>query len=409
MKHILFVDDEPHILQGLQNLLRRHRHKWTMVFACGAEAALAALEQRPFDVVVSDMRMPGTDGVALLGQVKQKCPETVRIILTGQAERETALRAVPVAHQFLSKPCDAALLENVIERACKLREVIGDPSVRGLVGEVQRLPSVPRVYAALRDALADDTTSVADIARVLEQDMAICAKLLQLVNSAFFRMARRITRVEDAVIYLGPDTVKDLVLSVEVFGAAEGEAELGGLSVESLQQHALHTANMASRMLADKAQADEAFMAGMLHDIGKLVLASQRPQHVRKALDAASQDGRPLYAVEEEMGGVTHAEVGAYLLGIWGLPYPIIEAVANHHHPTRVQQQAFDVLAAVHVADLLVHEAGAGAAANQGPTSDLIDVSYLESLGVADRLAGWRTTAAEQVQSQLAGERSASE
>lgn len=403
MKQILFVDDEPHVLQGLQNLLRRHRHKWTMVFACGADAALKELEQRPFDVVVSDMRMPGTDGAALLGQVKNLHPETVRIVLSGQAEPDTALRVVPVAHQFLAKPCDADVVENVIERACKLREVIGDQTLRRLVGEVQRLPSAPRVYTRLTKALADAHTSVADIASILEQDMAICAKLLQLVNSAFFRTARRITRVIDAVIYLGPDTVKNLVLSVEVFQAAEGNVKLGGLCVESLQQHALQTASVASGMLVEKTRADDAFMAGMLHDIGKLVLASQCPQHLKQALDAACHDGRPLYALEERIAGVTHAEVGAYLLGIWGLPYPIVEAVANHHHPTRVQQRDFDVLAAVHLADLLVHEASPGAAPNPGLAFDPIDVSYLESLGVADQLAAWRVSTAERVRSQAPG------
>ena len=395
MKRILFVDDEPLILEGLQNLLRKNRRKWDMNFAVGGEAALALLQTRSFDVLVSDMRMPGVDGAQLLRYAKDHHPKTVRIILSGHMELKMALQAVPVAHQFLSKPCDALELENVVERACGVQALLNDDtgSLRQAIGRIDRLPSVPRTYHALMQAFAEDQAGIDDIAQLLKQDMAISAKLLQVVNSAFFRLARRITSIEEAVRYLGFVMVRNLVLTVEVFQSVQS---LPGLSMEALQEHALRVAALARSLCSDKAQADDAFMAGLLHDIGYLIMATEMPDRLEQAQELAAQEQIPPYQAEYRLLGVSHAEIGAYLLGLWGLPYPIIEAVANHHQPQRVPQRDFDVLAAVYLANLLVQEL----TPPHLPGSQSPDPAYLESLGIAPaQLAEWRKLALEQTQS----------
>jgi len=395
MKRILFVDDEPLILEGLQNLLRKNRRKWDMNFAVGGEAALALLQTQSFDVLVSDMRMPGVDGAQLLRYAKDHHPKTVRIILSGHMELKMALQAVPVAHQFLSKPCDALELENLVERACGVQTLLNDDagSLRQAIGRVDRLPSAPKTYHALMQAFAEDQAGIDDIARLLKQDMAIAAKLLQVVNSAFFRLARRITRIEEAVRYLGFVMVRNLVLTVEVFQSAQS---LPSLSMDALQEHALRVAALARSLCSDKAQADDAFMAGLLHDIGYLIMATEMPDRLEQALALAAQEQIPPYQAEYRLLGVSHAEIGAYLLGLWGLPYPIIEAVANHHQPQRVPQRDFDVLAAVYLANLLVQEL----TPPHPPGSQFPDPAYLESMSIAPaQLAAWRTLALEQTQS----------
>ncbi len=398
MKRVLFVDDEPNILEGLRNLLRRHRRKWEMTFAVGGPAALELLKTENFDVIVSDMRMPEVDGAALLAHVQRQQPRTVRIVLSGHTELEAALRAIPVAHQFLSKPCDAAELENVVERACSLQSLVEDPKIRQAVGGIQQLPALPRVYHRLTQALAEDRTEAPEVAALLQQDMTICAKLLQIANSAFFRLARRITNVQEAVRYLGFAMVRNLVLTIEVFRPG---TQLAAFSFETLQQHSLRVAGLAREIVADRFQADDAFMAGMLHDIGKLVLASRLPELSRRAMEKSRRNRLPPWQTERELLGISHAEVGAYLLGLWGLPYPIIEAAAYHHQPRSVTPHAFDALAAVHVADGLVHETSPSA---EGLPAEPLDEAYLAALGVLDELESWRALAKAQVDA-LAGER----
>lgn len=391
MKSILFVDDEPNILEGLRNLLRRHRHKWNMTFAAGGPAALALLNAQNFDVIVSDMQMPGMDGAALLAHVQRQHPRTVRIVLSGHTELQAALQAIPVAHQFLTKPCDAVELENAVERACTLQSLVEDPKIRQAVGGIQQLPTLPRVYHQLMQALAKDRTQTRDIAALLQQDMAICAKLLQIVNSAFFRLARRITNIEEAVRYLGFTTVRNLAMTIEVF---QPQPSLAGFSLERLQHHALRVATLARVLIVNPRYADDAFMAGMLHDIGKLVLTLRLPEKFQQALKLMRERQLPLWQIEQELLGVSHAEVGAYLLGLWGLPYPIIEAVAYHHQPRAVPPYEFDALAAVHVANSLAHE---NSPSPDDPFLEPLDESYLTTLGVLDKLEDWRKLARAQV------------
>ena len=393
MRKVLFVDDESRILEGLRRLLRPQRNEWEMAFAPGGEAALALMEASPFDVIVSDMRMPGMDGATLLCRVRELYPQVVRIVLSGHTELSTALQVVPVAHQFLAKPCDAEMLRVAVERACHLKALLSDESIRRTVTGLGDLPSLPRTYEALMQAVADPDVSIQKIAKIVEQDVGISAKVLQLVNSAFFGITHSMTSIPSAVSYLGINTLKNLVLSVEIFRAFRPERSLPGFSLENLQRHAQLTAHIAARLPVPKHLADIAVVAGMLHDVGKLILAWKLSGHFGKMLVEAHEAHCPVNKVEEGENGFSHAEIGAYLLGLWGLPYTVVEAVALHHGPNRVPHQNFDASSAVYAANLLAHELEES---SQGavPTYNLENYhEELAALGVAEMLPAWRTIA----------------
>jgi putative nucleotidyltransferase with HDIG domain len=364
-----------------------------MTFAVGGEAALQELQQGHFDVIVSDMRMPGIDGAALLKRVQEEYPHMLRIVLSAYTDLESVLRVVPVAHQFMTKPCEVAALADAIERACSAQALVPDEAIRRKVGKIERLPSLPRVYSALVKTLSEPDAKASDVVLILKQDIAICAKLLQLVNSSFFRRARRITSVDYAVVYLGFNMIKNLVLSEELFETVKSKLE--GFSMDLLQRHSLATANLAARLLGPKEKSEDAFMAGLLHDIGKLIFAQEYPEHLERIRTAMRTDERPEFILEQEIAGVSHAEIGAYLLGLWGLPLSIVQAVAHHHIPHRMAESSFDVLSATYVANHLVNEhtplSPNGTKNRQG-----IDRSYLAALNVSDKLGTWRQIASEQ-------------
>jgi HD-like signal output (HDOD) protein len=388
VKRILFVDDEPNILEGLRDLLRKYRRQMTMVFAPGGESALEELRRSPFDVVVSDMRMPGMDGATLLQKVKDQYPDIIRIILSGHAERDAVFKALPVCHQFLAKPCDPETLCNVIERSYRLRAVLTDESLRKQIGAIEKLPSLPKVYQQLMDVMSQPNVSTATIAEIIEQDSAMSAKILQLVNSACFGSAKSISRIDRAVVYLGMELVKNLALTVHVFTTlAERSVES---SFESLQEHAIHTARVARRLLPAEQQAQQAFTAALLHDVGHLVLAICNPGRYRMILETCQSTQRPLHEVESEVLGVTHAAVGAYLLGLWGLPYPIVEAVAYHHDPATAGERTFDVVSAIAVADSLVDSL-------TGSAASVVDHTYLQNLNVLGELPRWSNIAKQEL------------
>lgn len=396
MRRILFVDDEPRVLEGLKRTLEPYQQQWEVSFALGGEAALRELEAAaPYDVIVSDIWMPGMDGPALLGYVRERFPQIVRIAHSGYTSMEAALRAVPVAHQFLAKPCDPDMLRLAVERALSLKALLGSELLCHLVGSMQELPNLPRTYASLSAALGNPETSLDEIAAIVEHDVAVSAKVLQLVNSALFGLVRHISTIKTAVAYLGVDVLRNLVLSVETFRAFEGCKEIPGFSVAKVHAHASLTARIASSLPTVKYLKEAAYLAALLHDAGKLVLMARLPEHFERVIERVQEENRPMFEVEEEMMGTTHAEIGAYLLGLWGLPYPIVESVAYHHAPTRIPRSTFDPLATVYVANILAHEPESPRGLSNGMPHAKIDMSYLESLGVADLLPGWQAMAAE--------------
>jgi len=395
MRRVLFVDDEPKILEGLRRLLRPQRHDWEMAFAPGGEAALAMMEASSFDVIVSDMRMPGIDGANLLRRVRELYPQVVRIVLSGHTEMCAALKAVPVAHQFLAKPCDAEMLRVAIERACHLKALLNDESIRRIVTSLGSLPSVPRTYDSLTHALADPDASLPKIAKIVEQDVGVAAKVLQLVNSAFFGIAHPVANIQSAVSYLGVNALKNLVLSVEIFRSFQPTRELPGFSLEKLQEHALLTAHIAGHLPVPPHLTEIAVVGGMLHDLGKLILAWKLSGHFECMLAESVATHSPVNKVEEAASGFSHAEIGAYLLGLWGLPYTVVEAVALHHRPNRVPRQSFDAISAVYAANLLAHELEESSHDAESAFYNLEDYrEELASLGILERIPEWRAIAA---------------
>jgi HD-like signal output (HDOD) protein/CheY-like chemotaxis protein len=391
MKRLLFVDDDAQVLEGLRCSLRKHRRQWEATFVESGEAALAHLRAAPVDVIVSDMRMPGMDGATLLGHVKDEFPGVIRIVLSGHAEREAVLRALPVSHQFLVKPCERSTLINVLERAIHVRDLLADETLRSVVGRTVQLPSVPRIYMELTTAMADPDTTARTVAALLETDPALSAKVLQVVNSSYFGLARKISGIEAAVVYLGLDLVRTLALNARLFSALDAAPRTPGFSLDAIQEKSFATARLARRIVADPARRDEAFTAGLLHDVGSVLLALGVPDKVSEIQAKARRDGVPVHVAEQEVLGVTHAEVGAYLLGIWGLPFTLVEAVAYHHFPWRVPQTGLDVLAAVHIADALV-QARDPLAAGPAERSPL-ELEYMERIDVARDLPVWTAMA----------------
>lgn len=321
MNSILFVDDEQDILDGLRSVLRCERARWRMSFALGGEAALAALEAGTFDVIVTDMRMPGMDGLALLEAVRDRHPSVARVVLSGQADLPVVMSASAIAHQYLVKPCEPESLRAVVERALVLQAVLGDPQVRALVGGLGTLPSAPAAYRALSAALGDPDVEIRALAAIVEQDVGLSSRALQLANSAYLGLAQRVSSIEAALRCLGLNTVRHLSLSVEVFRSFGSDAGL-----DALERHALLTARIARALAPGGAAGEAAFAAGLLHDAGKLVLLSRAPAAIEPARGGAARA-----AAERAALGADHAGIGAYLLGLWDLPHDVVEPVAFHH------------------------------------------------------------------------------
>ena len=395
MTRILFVGDEPGVLEGFERLLRPQAGRWETMFAGGGDAALRMLEAHPCDAVVTGTRVRGMDGAQFLERVRDRFPGVMRILQADENERDAALRAVDVAHQFLPKPCDAGCLEQVLERACGRSSTHQDAPVRRIVGAVGELPCLPRTAAALMRALEDPDIAVSRIGQIVGQDVAISAKVMQLSNSAFFGRSQAVTTIAHAVSVLGIEVLKQLVIAAEIYRTFQPRRHIEGFVLDTIQSHSHKAAAIAARLPLPKAEAPTAAIAGLLHDAGKLVLASRLPLE-RERVRRLTIGGRVSWqAAEEQVFGVSHAGIGAYLLALWGLPGAVVSAVERHHQPAVEpgDDPPFGAAAAVYFANLLAHErepdAGGGPAGERRP----MDQDYLRAVGMEGETAAWRAMA----------------
>jgi HD-like signal output (HDOD) protein len=389
-RNILFVDDDPLILQGLQRMLRPMRHEWSMSFVESGAAALETLAVTPFQVVVSDMRMPGMNGAQLLAEVKNRYPKTVRLILSGYADKELILQCVGTAHQFLAKPCEPEAIKAAISRVSALEASVKCERIKKLVVQMDRIPSIPAVYTEIVEKLRDPDASIDEIGGLIAKDLAITAKLLKLVNSAFFGLCRQVSSPAEAAAYLGIDTIKSLVLGVNAFASFEG-SKFPGFTLEKLWNHSLSVGAIARRIIesenAQRSFGDESFVAGMLHDIGKLVLALNLSEDYQKAFTLSEAESIPLHKAEESLFGVNHADVAGFILSLWGLPPRVVDAITFHHEPHLSGATALNPVLAVHVADAAEHQQGC----SDKTPSATVDLEFLTSLGLNEMVPQWMT------------------
>lgn len=389
-KRILFVDDEPNILQGLKRTLRQQRHEWDMAFAEGGAQALELLAEQPYDAVVTDMRMPGMDGAQLLHEVKNRYPDIVRFVLSGHSDLELVMRSVGPSHQYMAKPCEPELLKANLAGAFSLRKLLSSDDLRTIVTNMTSLPSLPVIYARVVEELQSEDVSLASVGKLIEQDLGMTSKVLQLVNSAYFGIGREVRSPAEAANFLGLDVLKSLVLAEGVFSQFDPEV-VKALSLDAIKSRSQQVARCA-RVIAkaegvDNRIVDQAFLAGLLHEMGSMVLAANSPDDYLRACDLAKQEQIDILLAEKQVFNTTHAEVGAYILGLWGIDDDVVTAIAYHHEPSAFPDVKFSALTAVYVASTLL-------TTRKNPSEQTLlpdeGMRYLDRIGMTERLPEWQ-------------------
>ena len=211
---VLFVDDDPLLRDCYAGISPALQGKYQVLTAANAKDAVALLQTRPFDVVVSDLTMPGMDGVQFLGHVVRTQPDCARIVISGYLDRAKISQCLFVGHRYFNKPCDLKALTEFLLRLASYRQIVTDPKVRKVIGGIGSLPGPPATYLRLEEVLKSPFSSLNDVAEVVEKDLRVTTKLLQIVNSAQFGVARQIVSPTEAVQLVGVEVVRGLILGL---------------------------------------------------------------------------------------------------------------------------------------------------------------------------------------------------
>jgi putative nucleotidyltransferase with HDIG domain len=388
---ILFVDDDPRCLEALRAQAGLLGDAWEAEFLDSAAKGLQAFAVRPFQVVVTDLHMPGMNGPEFLQEVMARYPATLRFLMAPEGDRGLAVQSLARTHQFLCKPCNLAYLGSALECISGLGQRVANDHVRQLVARIGQLPALPGLYREINELLDSERGSVENLGAVIGRDIAMTAMILKLANSAFFSLRHPVTSAAEAVSYLGIDLLKALVLAHGLFGQV-GQFRIPTFTLQHLWHHSLAVGAAAKRIaLVENSpqRSSDFFTAGLLHDIGILVLASRFPEEYTRVVELNRRAGGGLDASEFHVFGSTHGEVGAYLLTLWDLPKVVVEAAAWHHTLDPQAGPGLTPALAVHVANAMYA---------YGPEHDLfgkapLDEVHLTRMGLADRVPDWRATA----------------
>jgi putative nucleotidyltransferase with HDIG domain len=387
-KRILIANADP---QALAEYGRALEEEWTVKLATGPAAALAEMALQPCDVLVADCALTGMDGgIQLLDRIRAEHPKTIRLLLAGEMDKEHRMADMAGSHLILTKPCEAQTLKSAIERALAIDLWLVNDRLRALVARLRTFPIVPSLYLEVTNALKSPQTTTSEVGAIIAKDMAMMTKLLQVTNSACFGVPRKISDPVEAVGILGFETVKSMVVTLKLLNQYD-KVKPVYFSIDRLWRHSTEVARISRRLALtqtdDPALAESAFTAGLMHDLGKLVLAANFDEQYSGAQALARQQRLPLWEVEKQIFGGSHAEIGAYLLGLWGMPLELVEAAALHHNPSRCLTKRFNPLTAVHLANALVYEARPD---KDGMVAPQIDEAHLAELGLSGQLQLWR-------------------
>lgn len=373
---VLLVDDDPRMVRAMVRVLETQMPRWEIVGVGSGEQALGALTHAEFQVIVSDVEMPEMDGTTLLRDVRERFPQVGRILMSAWTTEARLAAAAVVAHQFLWKPVSTERLVEAILQVAVAGGLLRDPALVARFQATEGTPPLPGTFRALQDAVNHPACTLSDITGVVSRDPAVSAHLLRMANSGWFGVASRTASLFKAVSLLGIARVRAVVLSHGAVAALRDD--LGdGFDVARYQEHSVRVAALSQEVCPDPRLKEESFTAGLLHDLGWLMLHRSGALRERGGVEG--------YCFTDACAPVTHEEVAAYLFAQWGFESSLICAALFHHRPGVLMRTHFQPVDSVHIVEALLGDN----ALEQGCKMEF-DEEHIRRLGLSQEIPRWK-------------------
>jgi len=388
-KSILLAITDPQTLVDINQALGA---EWEATSVVTEADARAQVEKRSFDALLVDFNLGSSDASELLNQTLEKHPQTIRFLLAYEADLALVAAKVLGSVELLPKPVEPASLKNRVENIVNGSN--SDQSSSEPAKEAGAAPAIPPIYSEVLKALDSPGATNKQVGAIIARDAALTTEVLGLTRSAYMGLPRDLTDPAEAVESLGLETVKALVMALR-FLAEHSHLNPGYLSLQQIWQHSIKVAQIARDLVLfetkDRTLASQALAAGLLHDLGKVVMVTNFDDLYGRVHSLARKQPVPLWEIEKEMFGANHGEIGACLVGMWNLPSEIVDAAAFHHEPPLGEQEHLTPMAAVHIANVLEHGLRPSEEFRVAP---IISAAFLNELGLLQRLPVWRARCA---------------
>jgi len=356
---IAFLIENNNFCKWLKKSMKDFKQDHVFLFFENENEVWDAVEDKEIDVIFAEIFMEDFDGLQFFESMRKEHPEIIRILLIDQHDESFVLKAYDCAHQLLDKMTTPNELMYTIDRALRLGKLLANEDLRRIISGLDSLPVMSDTYLRLIRAIQSPHTSFKEIGKIISEDASLTAKILQIANSPIYASHEKITNPMQAAVLLGINTIKALIIFVAVFSRSNTGSILKRDIKKEIENHSFRVAEKSREVIAqlscDKETIDSVFICGLLHDFGKIILLEIKEEYINM-LKTVKDINSTILERERDLFGTTHTEIGAYLLGLWGLPDSIIEAVGNHHNPIQVDEEFVAVVAALHIANVLETE-----------------------------------------------------
>lgn len=360
---------------------------WSVNIADNTKDAVDFVRGNDIDVIICDDEVADSKGLDVISSCSHERPGVLSFLRKSNSPTKEESIALSEKKVFvLPENLEEEGIYSHISRRVLLKSLSENLNLLSVIRKMKKMPTIPQLYHQITRELRKEDGSIEFVAGLISKEPSMATRILKAVNSPAYVLGYEITEVVHALLFLGKEATQAQILADSVFNSYPNQS-VAGLNLQEVWKHSINVSAIARRISmsidSNKKSAEIACTAGVVHDLGKVLMATNLPDHYQQAVNYAKEERVPLVQAEEKVFGTNHAQVAASLMGLWSIPFRILNSVAYHHNPTGTMKKPPTSAMALYIAD------GFENAKSKNVLGQNIDENIIEDWGFTDQFEDW--------------------